>query len=50
MTLNPNLRRFFSEFAENKVALVAAIIVLAIVLLALLAPLVAPQDPMTSPA
>ncbi|RKK02590.1 ABC transporter permease subunit [Pseudoroseomonas wenyumeiae] len=45
MTLNPNLRRFFSEFAENKVALVAAIIVLAIVLLALLAPLVAPQDP-----
>jgi len=45
VTLNPNLRRFFSEFAENKVALVAAIIVLAIVLLALLAPLVAPQDP-----
>lgn len=45
MTLNPNLRRFFSEFAENKVALVAAIIVLAIVVLALLAPLVAPQDP-----
>nr|WP_194433766.1 ABC transporter permease [Pseudoroseomonas ludipueritiae] len=43
--MNPNLRRFFSEFAENKVALVAAIIVLAIVLLALLAPLVAPQDP-----
>ena len=45
MTLNPNLRRFFSEFAENKVALVAAVIVLVIVLLALLAPLVAPQDP-----
>lgn len=45
MTLNPNLRRFVSEFAENRVALVAAIIVLAIVLLALLAPLVAPQDP-----
>jgi peptide/nickel transport system permease protein len=45
VTLNPNLRRFFSEFAENKVALVAAIIVLVIVLLALLAPLVAPQDP-----
>jgi peptide/nickel transport system permease protein len=45
MTLNPNLRRFFSEFAENRVALVAAAVVLAIVLLALLAPLVAPQDP-----
>jgi peptide/nickel transport system permease protein len=45
VTLNPNLRRFFSEFSENRVALVAAIIVLAIVLLALLAPLVAPQDP-----
>jgi peptide/nickel transport system permease protein len=45
MTLNPDLRRFFSEFAENRVALVAAAVVLAIVLLALLAPLVAPQDP-----
>jgi peptide/nickel transport system permease protein len=45
VTLNPNLRRFLSEFAENRVALVAAIIVLVIVLLALLAPLVAPQDP-----
>jgi peptide/nickel transport system permease protein len=45
VTLNPNLRRFLSEFAENRVALVAVIIVLVIVLLALLAPLVAPQDP-----
>jgi peptide/nickel transport system permease protein len=45
MRLNPNLRRFFSEFAENRVALVAAAVVLVIVLLALLAPLVAPQDP-----
>ncbi|MCQ4160390.1 ABC transporter permease [Roseomonas sp. GC11] len=39
------MKRFLSEFAENRVALAAAIIVLAIVLLAICAPLVTPQDP-----
>jgi len=45
MMLSPNLRRFAHEFAENKVALVAAVVVVTIVLLAVLAPLFAPQDP-----
>lgn len=50
MTLPPNLRRFAREFAENKVALVAAAVVLLIVLLAVLAPLFAPQDPYDLPS
>jgi peptide/nickel transport system permease protein len=45
MTVHPNIRRFAGEFAENRVALVAAAVVVAILLLALLAPLFAPQDP-----
>lgn len=39
------LRRFWSEFSENKAALVAAFVVATMVLLALFAPLIAPQDP-----
>jgi peptide/nickel transport system permease protein len=37
--------RFLSEFAENKIAVVAAVIVLAIVFIAIFAPVIAPQDP-----
>ena len=39
------LRRFWDEFAENKVAVAALFVVLALVALALLAPLIAPQNP-----
>lgn len=39
------LQRFWSEFSENKAALIAAFVVLLMVLLAVFAPLVAPQDP-----
>jgi peptide/nickel transport system permease protein len=39
------LSLFWSEFAENKVAVAALAIVAAILLLALLAPWIAPQDP-----
>ena len=37
--------RFIAEFAENKVAMIALLVVLAIVLLAVFAPLIAPQNP-----
>ncbi|QEI09138.1 ABC transporter permease [Pigmentiphaga aceris] len=37
--------RFIAEFAENKVAMVALLVVLAIVLVAVFAPLIAPQNP-----
>ncbi|UPY39136.1 ABC transporter permease [Sediminicoccus sp. KRV36] len=39
------MRRFWSEYAENRVALLALIVVLAIIAAALLAPWIAPQDP-----
>ena len=39
------LAQFLQEFARNRVAAMAAIVVFLIVLLAVLAPLVAPQDP-----
>jgi peptide/nickel transport system permease protein len=39
------LARFVAEFAENKVAMIAVLVVLAIVLLAVFAPLIAPQNP-----
>jgi peptide/nickel transport system permease protein len=39
------LARFVAEFAENKVAMIALLVVLAIVLLAVFAPLIAPQNP-----
>jgi peptide/nickel transport system permease protein len=38
-------RRFVSEFAESKVALVAAVLVAVIVVLAVFAPWIAPQNP-----
>lgn len=41
----PLLARFAREFAENKVALAALLVVTIIVLAAICAPLVAPQDP-----
>jgi peptide/nickel transport system permease protein len=37
--------RFFSEFARNRVAVVALVVVVAFVVVALAAPLIAPQDP-----
>jgi peptide/nickel transport system permease protein len=37
--------RFLAEFAENKVAMIALLVVLAIVLVAVFAPLIAPQNP-----
>ena len=37
--------RFLAEFAENKVAMIALMVVLAIVLVAVFAPLIAPQNP-----
>jgi peptide/nickel transport system permease protein len=37
--------RFLAEFAENRVAAFAAVVVVAILLLAIFAPLFAPQDP-----
>lgn len=37
--------RFVAEFAENKVAMIALLVVLVIVLLAVFAPLIAPQNP-----
>jgi peptide/nickel transport system permease protein len=39
------LARFLAEFAENKIAMVALLLVLAIMLLAIFAPLIAPQNP-----
>jgi len=39
------MRRFWSEFAENRVAMLALIVVIAIIAAALLAPWIAPQDP-----
>ena len=39
------LKRFWQEFAENRIALVALIIVLAMVTLAIIAPFIAPQNP-----
>lgn len=39
------LRRFIAEYAESKVAVGAAVLLLILVLLALFAPLIAPQDP-----
>ena len=37
--------RFLAEFAENKVAMIALLVVLTIVLVAVFAPLIAPQNP-----
>ena len=45
MTGTTPLGRFWSEFRENRVALVSFSVVLAIVGLAIFAPIVAPQDP-----
>ena len=39
------MRRFGAEYAENRVALLALIVVIAIIAAALLAPWIAPQDP-----
>lgn len=39
------LKRFWSEFSENRIAVGAAFVVIVMVLLAVFAPLVAPQDP-----
>lgn len=39
------LRRFLSEYAESKVAVGAAVLLMILVLLALFAPLIAPQNP-----
>ncbi|MFC6637447.1 ABC transporter permease subunit [Sulfitobacter sp. JBTF-M27] len=39
------LRRFWAEFRENRVAVVALIIVVVMILLAIFAPLVSPQNP-----
>src|SRR5262245_11886595 len=39
------LRRFWNEFRENRVAIVALAVVICMVLAALLAPLIAPQNP-----
>jgi len=50
MSTRPNttstpLRRFWAEFSENKIAVVALIVVAALILLAVFAPLVSPQNP-----
>ena len=42
---NSPLGRFWQEFRENRIALVALIVIAIVIGLALLAPLVAPQDP-----
>ncbi len=39
------LRRFWQEFSENKVAVVALFVVLALVILAIAAPFITPQNP-----
>ena len=39
------LRAFLAEYAENRIALLALIVVLLILVTAILAPLIAPQDP-----
>jgi peptide/nickel transport system permease protein len=39
------LRRFWAEFRENKIAVVALVVVIALILLALFASLVSPQNP-----
>jgi len=39
------LRRFWAEFRENRVAVVALIVVVVMILLAIFAPLVSPQNP-----
>lgn len=38
-------QRFVSEFAENKIAIVSLIVLIAIILLAVIAPWIAPQNP-----
>lgn len=40
-----HLKRFWQEFSENRIALVALIVVLAMVTLAIIAPFIAPQNP-----
>ena len=45
MSRDTPIGRFFSEFAENRIAVVAAVVVLVIVFIAIFAPLIAPQDP-----
>ena len=40
-----SLRRFISDFTENKIAVGALIVLLSIVLIALFAPLISPQNP-----
>lgn len=39
------LRRFWAEFRENKIAVVALIVVISLILLAIFAPFVSPQNP-----
>jgi peptide/nickel transport system permease protein len=45
MMAHGHLRRFWDEFAENRIAVAALFVVLMLVALALLAPLIAPQNP-----
>jgi hypothetical protein len=45
MMAQGHLRRFWDEFAENRIAVAALVVVLTLVALALLAPLIAPQNP-----
>jgi peptide/nickel transport system permease protein len=40
-----SLRRFISDFAENRVAVVALVVLAIIIFIAVLAPLIAPQNP-----
>lgn len=39
------LRRFWAEFRENKIAVVALVVVISLILLAIFAPFVSPQNP-----
>ena len=43
--MSEELRRFWGEFRENHIAVLALVVVVAMVLAALLAPLIAPQNP-----
>src|SRR5262249_11945215 len=43
--MNDAIRRFWSEFRENPVAVVALVVVVVMIAAALLAPLIAPQNP-----
>jgi peptide/nickel transport system permease protein len=43
--MNDSIRRFWSEFSENRIAVVALAIVIVMIAAALLAPLIAPQNP-----